>query len=76
MRLECAHLLSLRTFSALPNLKFNLLVLFEGTESAALNLGVVDEDIAFAVRALDEAVAFFRVKPLNGSLCPGVQSFS
>lgn len=67
MRLECAHLLSLRPFSALPDLKFNLLVLFEGAESAALNLGVVDEYVRGTIIRSDETETLFRVKPLHGT---------
>ena len=54
------------------------LLLDAGKGAVALLLArhLLNSETAGAIRALDKAVALFRVKPLNGSLCHGVQSFS
>src|SRR5271170_5585937 len=58
----------LRALRALSHLELHVLVLLEATEAVAVNLGVVHEDVR-SVGAGDEAVAFLRVEPLDGSLC-------
>ena len=74
-KLEGYNLLSLWALSAFADFKFNLLVFFQATESVALNLGVVHEDILRAIFRSDEAETFFSVKPFNGSFCH-VKTFS
>ena len=67
--LESGDLLSLGALGALADLELDLLVLLEGTEAVALDLGVVDEDVVAAIVRSDEAVALFGVEPLDNSLC-------
>jgi hypothetical protein len=55
----------LRAFHALLNLKFYALAFAEGTEASAIDSGIVDEDIV-ARCALDEAIAFGIIEPLDG----------
>lgn len=64
-RLESGDLLGLWALGALADFELDLLVLLEGAEAAALDLGVVDEDVGGAVVWSDEAEALFCVKPLH-----------
>ena len=66
----------LLTFSVFPNLKGDALVIFEGTEAGSLDFGVVHEDVAGAVLLLNEAVAFFGVEELDGTVCYDELSFA
>src|SRR5258706_4171107 len=58
----------LRALRALGYLELHVLVLLEATETIAVNLGVVHEDVR-SVGTGDEAIALLRVEPLDGSLC-------
>lgn len=69
--LERAYLLGLWALGALADLELNRLVLFKAAETAALNLGVVDEEISGSVRRGDETKALFgsfQVKRYQGEL--------
>jgi hypothetical protein len=55
----------LGTFHALLDFKFNVLAFAEGTESSAIDGGIVDEDI-IARCALDETIAFGIIEPFDG----------
>src|SRR5690348_3289665 len=59
----------LGTLGSLLDLKFDALVLFQRPESAAADLGVVDEHIGRAAVRSDEAEALFAVEPFHSSLC-------
>src|SRR5699024_12667834 len=67
--LERTDSLSMRALGALTDLELDLLVLLEGTEARALDLGVVDEDVSGAICRSDEAEALLSVEPLHSSLC-------
>src|SRR2546429_7150970 len=56
-------------FSSLRNLELNTLVFLERTVAAALDLGVVDEEVLRAVVRGDEAEALVTVEPFHSSLC-------
>jgi len=65
-RLKRYYLFCCGSFLALNDGEFHLLSLAEGVEAITLNSAVMDEDITTAI-ALDEAVAFGIVKPLDRS---------
>ena len=69
MQLECTNSLSLKALSALADFELDELVLLEGTEAVALDLGVVDENVSGSVGRSDEAEALLWVEPLNSALC-------
>ena len=74
--LEGANLLCLQPFGTFTDLKFNLLIFHQGAETAALDLGVVDENVVGAVGWRDEAEALLSVEPLHSSLCHTFKTFS
>src|SRR3954451_18287272 len=63
-----ANTRGLRPLGALADLELDLLVLFKGAETAALNFRVVDKHIGGAVLGGDKAEALLRVEPLHSSL--------
>ena len=69
LSLDSGDVLSLGALSTFADLKFDELVLFQATETVALNLGVVDENVRRTVSGSDEAVALLRVEPFHSSLC-------
>lgn len=69
LRLNGANRLCLKALGAFADLELYELVLLEGTEAVALNLGVVDENVSGSVGGSDEAEALLRVEPLNCALC-------
>src|ERR1700683_5622366 len=66
--LERSDVASLWSLGTLGALELDVLVLFEAAEAAAVDLGVVHEDVR-AFRARDEAEALLGVEPLHSSLC-------
>jgi hypothetical protein len=54
-------------FFALRDVKGNSVAVFQGFETAAVDPGVVDENVLTVFR-LDEAVTFFVVEPLHSSV--------
>src|SRR2546429_1165344 len=56
-------------FSSLRNLELNTLVFLERAMAAALDLGVVDEEVLRAVVRGDKAEALVAVEPFHSSLC-------
>ena len=69
LRLNGANRLCLKALGAFADLELYELVLLEGTEAVALNLGVVDENVSRSVGRSDEAEALLWVEPLNSALC-------
>ena len=69
LRLNGANRLCLKALGAFADLELYELVLLEGTEAVALNLGVVDENVSGSVGRSDEAKALLWVEPLNSALC-------
>lgn len=67
--LEGADLLGLGAFGALADLELNRLVLLEGAETAALDLGVVAEKISGSISRGDRTEALLAVEPFHSSLC-------
>src|SRR5258708_22132246 len=63
-RLDVHRLLALRAFL---HLELDLLVLLEGLEAAALDLGEMGEEVVAAAVRLDEAEALGVVEPLHGA---------
>src|SRR5690242_6855465 len=59
----------LGALGSLLDLELDALVLLEGAEAAALDLGKVHEDILRPVVRGDEAEAFVAVEPFHSSLC-------
>jgi len=59
--------LGLRTFLAFSRHVRNALVLFEGFEARAHDVGVMCKEIFATGLRLDEAVAFFVVEPFNNT---------
>jgi hypothetical protein len=59
----------LRAFCALADLELDSLILLEGAEAAALDLGVMNEDVIRTAIGGDEAEALFAVEPFHSSLC-------
>jgi hypothetical protein len=62
--LEDDHFGSLQALGALLDAKLYLLSLLQSPETFRLNCGVMHEDIRSAL-ALNEAIAFARIEPLN-----------
>ena len=69
LRLNGANRLCLKALGAFADLELYELVLLEGTEAVALDLGVVDEYVCGSVGGGDEAKALLSVEPLHSSLC-------
>lgn len=66
-QLDFCDVLSVRSLWAVGYSKFNVFTLFEALEAAALDCGMMHEDIA-ARRPLNESVALGVIKPLNLTL--------
>jgi hypothetical protein len=67
--LELDDVGSLGALGTLGNFEANALFLFEGTEPAILDRGVVNEKVRSAFIRSDEAETLFGVEPLDGALC-------
>src|SRR5258708_23069761 len=70
-----AHRLDLRCLLALGaflHLELDLLVLLEGLEAGALDLGEMGKEVVAAAVGFDEAEAFGVVEPLHGAGAPCV----
>lgn len=65
VKLDGGYAGGLRALCALTDLELNTLVLVEGAESAGLDLGVVDKDVAFSVVRGNEAEAFSALNHLT-----------
>jgi hypothetical protein len=70
--LDGGYLHRLGAFGALGDLELHSLILFERTEAATLNLGMVDEHILCAVVRCDKAKALFAIEPFHSSLCHSI----
>ena len=64
------NVLSLEALGSLLDLELDGLPFLKTAESAALDLGVMDENVSGAVRTADETKALGVVKPFHCSLFP------
>jgi hypothetical protein len=65
--LELCYVLSLQSFGTFCHFEFNIVAFVKRLESSALNGAVMHKNVIARITA-DKAIAFFVIKPLDGSL--------
>ena len=68
-QLDRGHSDGLGTFLPLLDVELDTLVFLKRAEAAALDLGIVDENVLATIVRSDEPKALFAVEPFHSSLC-------